>query len=155
MKWIIIAAILLPILIAGFILLKKRLDARKEKTILSEVYRVYGFAAKARINSIQKRTSNGKDEMYDMMISFEYPTLIKKGELSCTTHLHSNHPDVRKYLSQKEIPVFLIPQYIDYLNKNISKEELFQEIGWHLNLQTARMLVFAKDIEVYTNLRIR
>ncbi len=152
MDWFAVFAVLFSAAFILFIFLKCHYDDKKERKVLTKIYRKYGVKTTAEMIRFHEHDSYGRYPIpckYEMLISFRYQS-PQKGEVTCMTTLWSNHPDLKKY--QGEIPIILIPQFIDYTNELINREELIEQIGCNINVHVAKLLMFSGDMDMYTDL---
>lgn len=141
------------IFFTAFIFIKSFVDDKKQKKVMTEIFRKYGVKTNARILSFKENTTYGRHGIkgkYNYFISFRYNS-TKIGTFTCSYTLPTNNPKSKNY--SDEIPIVYIPAYMDYYNELISRKEFFNFIGHKLNLgYDLWLVIFADDIKYFTNL---
>ena len=137
-------------------------DLKKEKAILTDIYRDYGVKTTAEIIYCRKHinTQRTMPYKYELLVEFSYASLIKKGSsCPCLAKILTNNLSCKKYenfIPCKNygifIPIVYIPQYADYVNEFADSKKLCQNIGIKVYQYSDKMIILADDISVYTNL---
>lgn len=142
------------LLFTAFIFIKSAVDNKKEKEIMTEIFRKYGVKTNAKISDFTENYTYGRyiPGKYNYYIKFQYNS-TKCGASSCYYVLPTNNPKSKEYLKREEIPVIYIPAHIDYYKGFITRKEFFNSIGHKLNLgNSCWLVIFAEDISFITNL---
>ena len=137
----------------AYVFIRSYIDNKKEKAVMTEIFRKYGVKTDAKILSAKENQSYGRHGIqgrYNYQIEFQYNSL--KGRTMTRTYtLPTNHPDSKKYT--ETIPIIYIPAYLDYDTELISRKEFFSSIGHKLRLgYDCRLVIFAEDLSIFTNL---
>ena len=135
-----------------FLFLKIHLDDKKERRMMSAVFRKHGIRTNAKVVGSQEHSAYGRwiPGKFEIDIHFRYPS-PRIGDTPCTVKLWTNDPACKDF--PDEIPIIYVPPYIDYLYELIGREELLQQIGQPINIYAVRLLLFEKDIAVFTDMR--
>lgn len=148
-----VAGAAVGIIFTAFIFIKSFIDNKKEKEMLTEIFKKYGEKTNARILSFKENTTYGRHGIkgkYNYSIKFQYNS-AKIGTFTCSYTLPTNNPKSKNY--SDEIPIVYIPAYMDYYNELISRKEFFDSVGHKLDLgNDLWLLIFADDIKLFTNL---
>lgn len=149
-----VVGVAFAILFIAFIFIKSFIDNKKDKEILTEIFRKYGVKTNAKIYDFVEHYYYGGyiPGKYNFRIEFQYNS-TKCGAGSCYYVLPTNNPKSKEYLKSEEIPIIYIPAHIDYYKGLISRKEFFSYIGHKLNLgDDCWLVIFAEDINSFTNL---
>ena len=129
-----LAAVGFGIAFTAFIFIKCHSDDKKQKAVMTEIFRRYGVKADARVISFKENHCYGKHGIlgkYNYEIELTYNS-TKGEEITCTYTLATNDPKSKGYTDT--IPVIYIPAYMDYYMELISSKELFEAIGHEVTL---------------------
>lgn len=148
-----VVGVVFAVLFAAFIFIKAFIDNKKEKEILTEIFRKYGVKTIARIISYTEHKTYGRTfpAKYIYHIEFQYNS-SEIGPVTTYYNLPTNHPGSKAYAD--EIPIVYIPAYLDYDSHLISREELFHSMGCKFNCFGWRsyLVLFEGDLNTFTNL---
>lgn len=141
------------IIFIAFFFIKSFIDIKKEKALMTEIFRKYGVKTNAKILSFKENKTYGRHGIqgkYNYFIEFQFNS-IKNGTVTCSYTLPTNNPNSKKYIDS--ISIIYIPAYMDYYMQLISREDFFSSIGHKLNLgYDCWLVIFSEDISLFTNL---
>lgn len=129
-------------------------DNKKDKAIITEIYKKYGVKTTAKIircgeHINTKRTMPYK---YELLVEFNYNSPAKSCLCPCLAKILTNNPACKEY--EDFIRIIYIPQYADYVNEFADSKKLCQNIGIKVYQYSAEMIIWADEISIYTNLDI-
>ena len=148
-----VAFVVFGIIFIAFIFTKSFIDSKKEKALMTEIFRKYGVKTEAKILSFKENQTYGRygiQGKYNYFIEFQYSN-TKNEKITCCYTLPTNNPKSKKCIDS--ISIIYIPAYLDYYKKLISREDFFSAIGHKLNLSyDCWLVIFSEDISLFTNL---
>lgn len=127
-------------------------DNKKEKAIITEIYKKYGVKTTAEIIRCGKHinTQRTMPYKYELLVEFNYNSPIKGSFCPCLAKILTNNPDCKNY--ENSIPIIYIPQYADYVNEFVDSKKLCKNIGIKVYQYSDEMIILAEDISIHTNL---
>ncbi|MBD5142685.1 MAG: hypothetical protein HDT22_03635 [Ruminococcus sp.] len=96
--------------------------AKKDREILKNMYANHSVRITAKILEIQK-FSRKRHLLCKIKVGFHDRNVYK------TCIVKTSHSKIRDYEINQELQIFIIPEYIAYQEKHITKKQLFQELG--------------------------
>lgn len=127
-------------------------DNKKDKAIITEIYKKYGVKTTAKIIRCGKHinTQRTMPYKYELLVEFNYNSPIKGCLCPCLAKILTNNPNYKNY--ESFIPIIYIPQYADYVNEFDDSKKLCQNIGINVYQYSDEMIICTDDINIHTNL---
>ena len=149
MKILIIVLILVLLGAAVWVIVSRRGgDKTENKKILRDIYSKYAQNALANIIDVceNEHRSPISPHRYSVVVSFCYDG--KKGRTPCMYTIYTNDSSVRDF--EEQIPLVVIPPYLDYKRNFLTKKELLDVFGHNFNVNNKTsfpMAIYERDAE--------
>lgn len=147
MKLIIIGIVIVLVIIAAAVIVSKMGGNKAEnKKLLREIYCNFSQSAVANIIDVceNEHRSPLSPHRYSVVVSFCYDG--KRGRTPCMYTIYTDDSSVRGL--EDQIPLVVIPPYLDYKRNVLTKKELFDIFGHSFdvnNKKTFPMAVYEQD----------
>lgn len=147
-----VISVLFGVVFVAWMFGKCYFDNKKEKSILTEIFKEYGVKTTAKIFRCGKHinTQRTMPYKYELLVEFNYNSNIKGSLCPCLAKVLTNNPNCKNY--ENFIPIIYIPQYADYVNEFVDSKKLCQNIGIKVYQYSDKMIILNDDISIYTNL---
>lgn len=112
-----------------FLIVYMKIDVEKDKKMIKDMYCNHSVKVTAKILEIQEFYTNKNFHfLFKIKVAFYFENTHK------TCIVKTNHLKIRDYAINQELLIFIIPEYIAYQEKRITKKQLFQELGLKFNV---------------------